>query len=488
MELYNTSDINLVNENIDKIIDSIESRKKELFPDSKSKPEPIKSDESIVHTSSEIPISSTETKPHDATTPDSAIVKLTLEFVEKKKRKIYGGYAQNEVVKNKNPDDAFYKFDDVPDIDVYSPDPIVDLTELCNILFTNGYTDTIGKEAMHKETYKIFVNGYNAIDLSYVPKLIYDNIPFIEIHKIRYVNPSFAMIDLYRIMSEPLFSSWRWKKVFSRLYLLQKHFPFANINDKIQNIYKHKKNVTTGLNIVSEFIKNNPSVYVFGDFAYNQFVKESKIKNKNISIIDVNLYQIISTNYKQDVEKLVSTLKNSKINISIIEYYPFCNFTGFSVEIMCDGEVIAKMYNHLKRCCPIKKINIDNKIVQIGSFDYILLMEMVLSFRQKVLNDKNKKKYHDTIISNLIKMRKHYFERKHKTLLDDSLFQSFISSCIGEAVDPMAEAKKLRKEKKANKSSSFFYKPIRELKNKWIFANTSGNAISNPKNLKFKIK
>ena len=35
---------------------------------------------------------------------------------------------------------------------------------------------------------------------------------------------------------------------------------------------------------------------------------------------------------------------------------------------------------------------------------------------------------------------------------------------------------------------TFMYKPVREVKTKWIFANTSGNKISNPKNLKLKNK
>jgi len=301
MELYKTTDLEIVDKNIDQIINSIENTKKELYPDSIIKP----------------PIVATETQTKEKTLEDvKEIVNITLEFVSNKKRKIYGGYAQNKAVIHKNKDDAFYKDTDVPDIDVYSPRPIEDLVELCNILNEKGYTDVIGREAIHKETYKIFTNGYNAIDLSYVPKNVFDAIPFIEINKIRYVNPSFSMIDLYRMLSEPLFSSWRWKKAINRLYLLQKYYPFENIkNAKVNDAYKHKKDVSKATNIIIDFIKDNESVYIVGDFAYNQLVKESKCKD--FSEIAVGIYQIVSTDYKTDVKKLLDKFKTSNVNVKI---------------------------------------------------------------------------------------------------------------------------------------------------------------------------
>ena len=475
MELYNNNDLKLVDKNIDSIIETIENVRKKLYPRPQDN-EP----ETVTETYTSTETSKTEQSP----TPEdiAKIVKITLDFVSNKKRKVYGGYAQNKVISFKNKADAFYKDDEIPDIDVYSPSPIDDLVELCDLLRSQGYDDVVGKEAMHKETYKIFTKGYNAIDLSYVPKNIYDNIPYVEIDNIRYTHPLFSMIDLYRMMSEPLFSSWRWKKIFVRLQLLQKHYPFQKINANPVS-KPHKKNMDKVFEIIKEYVKSNTDVYIFGDFAYNEFVKEAKMKD--VAYANIKSYQIVSTDYKKTAETLIKKLKETNTNISYEEYYPFWTFTGHSVEISCGGELIAKVYGSIKRCCPIKT-TIDN--IQIGSFDYVLLMEMVTGFREKVLRNKNGKIYHDTIISNLIKMRKYYFDKNEKTLLDNTLFQSFISSCVGEAIDPIMEAQRLRKERKEKKGSALFiYKPVRELKNKWVFANTSGNKINNPKNLKLKI-
>ena len=288
MQLYKDNDIQLVNANIDKIIEQIEEIKTKIFS---------KDNENINETTSD---TNTDTENINETTNSDAkteniskpeqkvvvkpgpsreiidkIVDITLNFVKSKKRKIYGGYAQNKTISYKNSDDAFYSDEDIPDIDVYSPEPLIDIKELCDVLYNEGYTDVVGKEAMHKETYKIFTNGYNAIDLSYVPKNIYNNIPFIEIENIRYVHPAFSIIDLYKMMTEPLFSSFRWKKIFPRLYLLQKHYPFNKLlkqpyNPNIGTLNKR------ALTIVFDFIKDNKNVYLFGEIAYNIFLRSLK--------------------------------------------------------------------------------------------------------------------------------------------------------------------------------------------------------------------
>ncbi len=477
IRLYKNSDLELVDNNLDEVIDKIEVTRKQEYPRPSDKIEatadsatpvlfPVPSDEDI-----------------------NAIVSITLDFVKRKKRKIYGGYAQNNVIKALNANDAFYDNPVIPDIDVYSPTPIEDLIELCNILHDQGYTDVIGKEAQHKETYKIFTRKYNAIDLSYAPTQIYNSIPYVEIDDIRYVHPGFSMIDLYKMMTEPLFSSWRWKKTFPRLYLLQKHYPLKEIHNNL-TAYKHTSNMSKAVDVIEQFVLNNENVYLFGDIAYNYFA--NKVTHKHITPVNVNVYNIISTNYKSDVFDILGKFKTANVNITYEEYYPFWTFVGYGVEISYNGEVILKMYNNLTKCTPIIKIDHTylkhTGYLQIGSFDFTMLMEMIMVFRQRVLRNKNKHDYHGKIITNLTHAREIYLKQHKLTLLDDSPFKSFCSDCIGVASDPKTEALKNKKKRKENNKMTFMYKPVREVKTKWIFANTSGNKISNPKNLKLKNK
>ena len=71
-----------------------------------------------------------------------------LEVVEKfiidNSRIIYGGLAQNELIKIKSKKDAFYKDNnlEIPDYDIYSPEPIKDLIYLANTLYDMGFSVT----------------------------------------------------------------------------------------------------------------------------------------------------------------------------------------------------------------------------------------------------------------------------------------------------------------------------------------------------------
>ena len=81
---------------------------------------------------------------------------IILDYVKKKKRKIYGGYALNEIIRNKNKEDIFYDDDtELADIDIYSNNPIEDIFNVCDLLADKGYKRIVGEEAVHEGTYKI---------------------------------------------------------------------------------------------------------------------------------------------------------------------------------------------------------------------------------------------------------------------------------------------------------------------------------------------
>ena len=105
------------------------------------------------------------------------ISSTVLNFVKDKKRIVMGGYALNILLKNNGSDSIYSDVVDpseIPDIDVYSPDPISDLFDICNIIHKMGYKRVQGKEGIHKDTYKLFVDNENFLDLGYVPKYFYD--------------------------------------------------------------------------------------------------------------------------------------------------------------------------------------------------------------------------------------------------------------------------------------------------------------------------
>ena len=482
MELYTLRDVELVNSKIDDITDIIEKKKLHIF-------EPTKKE--IMEAN-----------------------EIVMEFIKTHKRKIYGGYAQNKVIVSKNKNDGFYDEDDIPDIDVYSSEPIKDLVELCNILKSKGFKNVMGQEALHKETYKIFVNQANVIDLSYVPRNIYNKIPFIELNGINYVHPSFVYIDIYRMLTDPYFSgSHRWKKIFPRLYKLQKYFPFNKPTKGLNNAYdvpNDKKEIINKINkIILDNIINNDNYIVVGQYAYNYLLDESSImKDKKLGdkykLIDIPFMQIISTNYIPNtvtiIQKLQEEFKNDQNKITYKEFYPLWMFTGYSTVIYYDNFPILHITSHNNKCVPTKIVkakfynngkgeNINDKsFVQLGCFDFILLINLISGFRVKVNSVEEKQHYHNIMTSHLIEIRNYYLEKNKKTLLDESLFQTFIPDCVGETMDPMRESRLIKDKKyKEGKLVVFKYNPeTPKSAPDYQFANTSGNEILSAKNFKIK--
>ncbi len=478
MNLYTIKDVELIERKIDDITDRIEKHKLDIF-------EPTKKE-------------------------IMAANKIVMDFVKEHKRKIYGGYAQNKVIVSKNPKDAFYDDDDIPDIDVYSPEPLKDLVEICDIFQKMGFKGITGQEAMHKETYKIFVNGAPVLDLSYVPKNIYNRIPYIEIDGINYVHPSFVYIDMFRMLTDPYFSgSHRWKKIMPRLYKLQKYYPFNKVTKELNDAYdvpKDKKEIVNNINkFIFDMIKNKENYIITGQYAYNYLLEESGIMNdkvlgKKYKMISTPFMQIISTNYIPDIVNIILELRklfNNDKKLTYKEYYPLWMFTGYSTVIYYDGIPVLHITAHNNRCVPIRKVEArfynNNKVVidakstvQLGCFDFIFLMNLISGLRVRVNSVENKCHYHNVTTSHLIEIRQYYLHKTKKTLLDESLFKSFIPDCVGETMDPQRESRLIKNKKyKEGKLVIFRYDPLKPRDAPdYKFANTSGNEIFKDRNYK----
>lgn len=436
--------------------------------------------------------------------------KIVMDFVRTRKRKIYGGYAQNKVIIAKTPSDAFYNDKDIPDIDVYSPDPLQDVVDLSNLFKDAGFKNIIGKDAQHKETYKIFVNQINVIDLSYVPKIIYNKIPYIEIDGIQYVHPCFVYIDMYRILTDPLYSaSFRWKKIFPRLYKLQKNYPLKLATkglNEAYNIPANYKSTVSKINMkILDMIIDKDNFIVVGQYAYNYFLQESGImKDNNIGkkykLIPYPFMQLISTNYIPDTINIISELRKLLDDDKLVfkEYYPLWMFTGYSTVLYYNGVPVLHVTSHNNRCIPVRKVlakfynegQVKNLkgFVQLGSFDYVFLMNLISGLRVRVNNIEDKCHYHNIMTSHLIEIRKYYLKKSGKNLLDESLFKSFIPDCVGETIDSKKEHQMLyEKKKREGKIIMFKYEPDKPKPlPKYKFANTSGNEVFKPINQKIR--
>jgi hypothetical protein len=467
MSLYTDTDIKLLGDNISKINERIEHKQLEMY-------EPTKNERVDV-------------------------TNFILDFIKKNKRKVYGGYALNKLVEAKNKADAIYQAYQTPDVDFYSPQPIEDLIDLCNALSDAGHKRVSGREGKHKDTYNIFVNFQLYCDITYVPKNIYNRMPFIEIEGINYIHPHFMVIDYLRMITDPLGSYWRIEKSVKRMILLQKYYPFPVIEKPIQ-IIDTTSDLDMAASVINKFIVNRKSIINIGFYAYNYFVMESKTKNKNIKNIGIPFYEFISINYKTDFDDLMDALKKALPDKKIThkEYFPFFQFTGYSVELLLEDDLIATIYSHNGKCLPYKAVTAyeftsqGNKKMEgeviIGTFSLTNLYLQILTMKYRTNGDKGMTNVYMTLISHLIKVKNEYLTINKKSIFDPTLFEDFVVECIGSGIHPDRELLLRYEERRTKNKRSFFqYDPSKDKKLSditFVFGNFSGNEIRNPKNLK----
>lgn len=474
MSLYNSNDITLLQNNWDKIMEEVEKERYLII-------EPTKEEIIKVHN-------------------------IICDFVKENKRKIYGGFGLNLLLKEKAPQDMIYKEGQIADVDFYSPEPIIDLMKLCNILQEKGFKLISGKEAQHVETYNINVNFLTYCDITYVPKNIYNKMPYKEIDGYTVIHPHFMWIDYLRMFTDPLTSYWRMNndlKSFRRFFLLQKYFEFPYNKYPIE-IEGSSSSLDRVLKEIYNFVLNRQTIILIGFYAYNYFLNESGYKK--FKLLQIPYFEIISTNFRVDCLQLLAdlnkimTIDTSKITNT--EFYPFFQFTDHSVEIYYDGDLVARIYDHNKKCIPYhdtpaidftkagEKEIVKSKtdFVRMATFQTVLMYSIISIMRARVQNNEDDKNLYYAMTSHLIEMRKHYFNKTKKNMLDNTIFKEFEAKCIGTTL-PADRQRRLiiESRRKKGKRGMYSYEPgegIKQPETTYQFSNSSGNKIINSKHLK----
>lgn len=417
-----------------------------------------------------------------------AVYSAINDFIKSKGRIIYGGTALNKCIKLKNPKDGIYDEKEFPDVEFYTPTPLQDLVELVDYLDKKKFKHVSGREAQHQETYKISVNYMDYCDISYVPTLIYNNMPYIIIDGIKYIHPQFALIDMYRQMTDPLTSYWRLDKMLKRVPKLLKYYPMELKTKKTNKLLVPK--YPELLNNVVKKITNSNSLLFTGIYASNFYINQT-LDVKNTPYIDV-----ISTNYRDDcieLLRIVTSLVSDKTKIDVVESYPFFQFYGQKVSIIYDKTPIVNIYHYNHRCLPyqIVKFNKTGKI-RIGTFQHTVMMLNMFRFRAKVEKNFEMYKNYEALMYQCFKARNEYLKKHKKTIFDDTIYREFILECMGKTVSFDIEYhKRIKQRIEKGKPATFRYEPDESRDKSKIyeykFANTSGNAINYPKNLTLQI-
>lgn len=458
--LYNENDINAINNELDNIIEKV----------------------------NEIKLNNYEPTIKECFAIRNDIIK----YVKSNKRIIYGGTAWNELIKNKDPNDQIYNEKDCKDVEFYSSKPIDDIVKLCKLL-NNKYKYVRASEAVHPETFTIFVNFKGVCDITYMPSPIFYNIKKQTINGIDYIHPSIILIDILRQYNDPINSYWRLKEKqqFLRANKLLKHFPL----ELEKGVVKTTKNINKELlEYVFLNIKNIKSlIFLFSSFYLNP--------NSDKIILDDNLI-IYTDNYKNDVKLIYSIIlkyfSGKKILeqvdklIKIEHYVPFFQFWDKRIVFKYDNIPFLIIHGHNNVCIPYHEVYVNKdkiekivfgtlkkkeefNLIKLGTFIMLLNYHIINNHYNYIYNKNNCKKI-EILIFNLLDMRKKYLKNNNLTVIDKSPYQEFIIECYGNTIDSSRlKYITITKRKEKGERMQFSYEPNSDHIPTKNFKNSSGN-------------
>ena len=149
------------------------------------------------------------------------------DFLKDEEVMCYGGTAINNLLP---PADRFYNpTTEIPDYDFFSKTPQEHAMKLADKLMAIGIKNVEVKAGMHLGTFKVYADYEGVADITHLNKDIFDRLWKEGLVKngIHYVTPNFLRMSMYLELSRPKGDVSRWKKVYSRLVLLNKHYPLS---------------------------------------------------------------------------------------------------------------------------------------------------------------------------------------------------------------------------------------------------------------------
>ena len=360
-----------------------------------------------------------------------------IKYIKTKRVLLYGGSAINDILPK---NDKIYDEKVLPDIDIFSINGKNLAKEIVKYFVAKGYNKitTNFVNALHENTYKVYVDSVQIFDISTVSKKAFKKLSknsIIGDNGIRVVNIQFLRLSLHMIMSQ-LYDARRWQKVFERLIIFYKHFPpkpcrvSASSSHLKSNMFKKSsyKNVSFSEEIkesgiidkIYEFLENKDYI-LFG-------IKELEVYINNYSKGKTNLYlpensklapvQIIANGNILDIAHLIVKYLNIP-NIAISDIFEEDEFIPEHIIIRYKNHQLVQIYN-IDVCVTY----VNYKRQRIASLHTIIRMylSMMLSSYEHYETDND---YLECIVNMLTIIQQKMSKSRKK------LFEQIIDQCYG---------------------------------------------------------
>jgi len=356
------------------------------------------------------------------------IIGILEDFLVEKKLICYGGTAINNILPKYA---QFYNKDiELPDYDFFSPKALEHAKELTDIYYKKGYKEVEAKSGMHYGTFKVFVNFIPIADITSINPELFKNLykESISIAGIRYASPNFLRMGIYLELSRPLGDVSRWEKIYKRLILLNKFYPFKtdgncrsiDFQRKLDDI-KNKKDSQNIYYIVRDsFIEQG--VVFFGSYASSLYAKYAS-PDKRLVLQKIPDFDVIA----EDIEKcsiiLKERLTDSGIkNVKIVKHEQFGEIIPEHNEVMIGKDSIACVYTPIG-CHNYNQIEFGNKVVNVATIDTIMSFYLAFIYSNEYSYSRER----------LLCMGKFLFDIQEKNRLEQKgLLERFNMKCIGK--------------------------------------------------------
>ena len=182
---------------------------------------------------------------------------------------------------------------------------------------------------------------------------------------------------------------------------------------------------------INYFISQNKTTILIGLYAYNYFLYISglhKEESSSFSLIDIPFYEIISVNYREDCLYLIEFLQSNMSDITYKEFYPFFQYTDFSVNIYYKNSLIIKIYGNNNKRIPFIESDLCNfytkkknsKLqIKLGTFSIVLLYGYIKMYWERANNNTFEQTNYYAFITQLISIRNYYLKKNKKNLVMD---------------------------------------------------------------------
>ena len=260
------------------------------------------------------------------------VMKIVESFIKTHRVMCYGGTAINNLLPKS---DQFYDPEkDIPDYDFFAETPQQFAMKLADQIAQAGIDSVEVKPGMHLGTFKVFADYTGVADISFLDKPIFERLwkESIEKDSIHYVPPNFLRMSVYLELSRPRGDVSRWKKVYSRLSLLNKHYP---IECTKQDSEFSDEKIPTKLKKQIEKVMIQNDVVLLGYNAYD-LQKSSKqdwylpidllVEPSKIEKVAGILSELIDAKYEKEYEeygellpKHIDIIRNKKVAIRLFE-------------------------------------------------------------------------------------------------------------------------------------------------------------------------